>query len=406
MKLWRWSWLRLIFVCALAWADANAQESAPQESRPLGSPADLAKRASTGGELSPCFDKQSGERSEVRTAEAVESLPTKYRNWLTEDAPYIITSDERFAFLHLRTDQEWNQFIEQFWTRRSPNPDSFDNEFQIEHYRRIAFSDAHFDGDTAGWKSDRGQVYIVFGPPDQPKLESGGDLFGNRREQGYAAVQYPCENWDYRYLEGIGENIELKFSDDGSGNCRLQNMRDQIGPLAIKLGLNSDTAVPNTAERSDEQQLQLYIGLQRPPIVKYKDLEAVAICQLIRDDVPFDYRLEYAKATHGSTLARLVVEIPAEQLSPLIDEGKSSSSYEIFGRLSETNGWVITTFERTAEWDSYGHFDQHGPIESVEIVLEPGSHVLALVVKDVGSGAVGVVRATIDVPGFEHVGRS
>jgi GWxTD domain-containing protein len=407
MKHWRCCWLGLMLISSVGLAEANGQDNSPVEPQPSVSPVDTRNVTSTRVELLPCFDGQSGERSETRTDEAIERLPTKYRNWLTEDAAYIITSDERCAFLRPRTNLEWNQFIQQFWTRRSPNPDSLENDFQVEHYRRIAFANAHFEGDTAGWTSDRGRVYVVYGPPDQPKLQSGGDVFGNLTEEGYGTVQSPCKNWHYRYIEGVGDQIELKFSNDGSGNCRLQNMRDKLGPLAITLGLNSDSAAPGTGGLGNERTLEVYIRPQRPPVMNYKDLEAIAISHIVRDGVHFDYRMEYAKATQISTLARLIVEIRSEELSPLIEEGKSASGYGIFGRISKPNGWVVSTFERTGEWDSYRHWDQLNPFESVELVLEPGTYELALVAKDVSSGNVGVVHTTIDVPGFEqlHIAR-
>ncbi len=73
---------------------------------------------------------------------------------------YIISDEERKAFKNLSNDEEREAFIEQFWLRRNPNPDSPDNEFREEHYRRIAYANEHYAAGKPGWKTDRGHIYI------------------------------------------------------------------------------------------------------------------------------------------------------------------------------------------------------------------------------------------------------
>jgi len=94
-----------------------------------------------------------------------KELETPYRKWLNEDVTYIITDEERTAFKRLNTDDEREQFIEQFWLRRDPTPDTEENEFKEEHYRRIAYANEHYASGIPGWKADRGRIYITFGPP-------------------------------------------------------------------------------------------------------------------------------------------------------------------------------------------------------------------------------------------------
>jgi GWxTD domain-containing protein len=96
-----------------------------------------------------------------------KELGTPYRKWVNEDVAYIITVEERKAFERLRTDEEREQFIVQFWLRRDPTPGTAVNEFKQEHYRRIAYANERFATGIPGWKTSRGRIYIEEGPPDE-----------------------------------------------------------------------------------------------------------------------------------------------------------------------------------------------------------------------------------------------
>src|ERR1700734_3632364 len=144
----------------------------------------------------------------------LKELDTPYKQWLNEDVIYIISPEERQAFLQLATNEEREQFIEQFWLRRSTNPDLPDNDFKEEHYRRIAYANEHFASGIPGWKTDRGRMYIMWGPADEVDSHpTGGSYDRPSSEGGGETSTYPFEDWRYRYLEGIGENVELEFVD-------------------------------------------------------------------------------------------------------------------------------------------------------------------------------------------------
>src|SRR6202051_4892691 len=147
----------------------------------------------------------------------LKELDTPYKQWLNEDVVYIISPEERNAFGQLATNEEREQFIEQFWLRRSTNPDLPDNEFKAEHYRRIAYANEHYASGIPGWKSDRGRIYIMWGPPDEiDSHPTGGTYERPSAEGGGETSTYPFEDWRYRYLEGMGENVELEFVDPTS----------------------------------------------------------------------------------------------------------------------------------------------------------------------------------------------
>jgi GWxTD domain-containing protein len=130
-----------------------------------------------------------------------------YTKWLQEDVAYIILPAERLEFLRLETDRERAEFIRQFWLNRDPTPDTPENEFKEMHYRRIAFANLHYptaEG-KAGWKTDRGRIYIVYGPPDEIDDHSSSDHL--------APGQVPFIDWTYRWIEGMGTNVKIEFVD-------------------------------------------------------------------------------------------------------------------------------------------------------------------------------------------------
>ena len=147
----------------------------------------------------------------------LKELEGPYKTWLNEDVVYIISPEERTAFLQLNTNEEREQFIEAFWLRRSTNPDLPDNDFKEEHYRRIAYANEHFASGIPGWKTDRGRIYIIWGPPDEIESHPTGGTYDRPMEEGGGSTTtYPWETWRYRYLEGIQENVILEFVDPTS----------------------------------------------------------------------------------------------------------------------------------------------------------------------------------------------
>src|SRR5215469_14204007 len=169
---------------------------------------------STKNQTDPKATKQAAKQKSKNDKELFKELDSQYKKWLNEDVIYIITPEERSAFIHLQTNEEREQFIEQFWQRRNPDPDSAENTFKEEHYRRIAYTNEHFASGIPGWKTDRGRIYIMWGPPDEiDSHPSGGSYDRPASEGGGSTSTYPFEDWRYRYLEGIGEDVNIEFVD-------------------------------------------------------------------------------------------------------------------------------------------------------------------------------------------------
>ncbi len=151
-----------------------------------------------------------------------EKGTSSWQKWLNEDVVYIIDDQEKDAFERLTTDEERARFIEQFWERRNPTPGSTENKFKEEIYRRIAYANNHWVEGKPGWKSDRGRIYIKFGPPDEiDSHPAGGNYERPESEGGGTVVTYPFEQWRYSKFEDVG-SLTVEFVDtDGSGHLRM-----------------------------------------------------------------------------------------------------------------------------------------------------------------------------------------
>jgi GWxTD domain-containing protein len=361
----------------------------------------------------------------------LKELDTPYKQWLNEDVVYIISPEERNAFGQLATNEEREQFIEQFWLRRSTNPDLPDNEFKEEHYRRIAYANEHYASGIPGWKTDRGHMYIVWGPPDEIDSHPTGGTYDRPQEEGGGSTTtYPWETWRWRYIEGMGENVIMEFVDPtGSGEYHLTmdpsekdalthvpgaglSLMEQMG-LASKAdrftrsdGTNLPTTMGGTpASMNEFTRLEAYANAFKPPVVKFKDLEAIVTSRIVRDQVHFNWRTDFLKVTNDTVLVPVTVQIPNTQLSFQSKEGVHSATINIFGRVSTLTGRVVQTFEDSVSRDfPESLFQQSLKLQSIyqkAVPLRPGLYRLDLVIKDVQSGNVGVVNARLQVPRYE-----
>jgi len=360
----------------------------------------------------------------------LKELDSSYRQWLSEDVTYIISPDERNAFLQLDTNEEREQFIEQFWLRRSSNPDLPENDFKEEHYRRIAYANEHFASGIPGWKTDRGRMYIMWGPADEVESHPTGGTYDRPMEEGGGSTStYPWETWRWRYLEGIGENIILEFVDpSGSGEYHMtmdpgekdallhvpgaglsqmeaMGMSSKADRFSRSDGMTTPRSMGGTPESMNEfSRLELYAKVNKPPAVKFKDLEAVVTSRIVRDQVHFNWRTDYLKVTNDTVLVPVTIQIPNGQLSFTSKEGIHSATMNIFGRITTLTGRVVQTFEDSVSRDFPDSlFQQSLKLQSIyqkAVPLRPGLYRLDLVIKDVQSGNVGVVNSRLAVPRY------
>ena len=361
----------------------------------------------------------------------LKELDNAYKQWLTEDVTYIITPEERNAFLQLETNEEREQFIEQFWLRRSSNPDLPDNDFKEEHYRRIAYANEHFASGIPGWKTDRGRMYIMWGPPDEIESHPTGGTYDRPMEEGGGSTStYPWETWRWRYLEGIGENTILEFVDpSGSGEYHLtmdpsekdallhvpgaglsllesMGMASKTDRFSRSDGTNLPKSLGGTPASMDEfNRLELYAKVNKPPEVKFKDLESVVTHRIVRDQMHFNWRTDYLKVTNDTVLVPITIQIPNSQLSFQSKDGIHSAAINIFGRVTTLTGRIVQTFEDSVSRDFPDTlFQQSLKLQSIyqkAVPLRPGLYRLDLVLKDVQSGNVGAINNRLAVPRYE-----
>jgi len=376
---------------------------------------------------------QESERERKRREKKLRSeLATPYKKWLDEEVAYIITDEERTAFLRLATNEEREQFIEQFWLRRDPTPDTVENEFKEEHYRRIAYANERFASGIPGWRTDRGRMYIIWGPADEVETHPTGGAYDRPPEEGGGSTStYPFEKWRYRYLEGIGNDIILEFVDpSGSGEYRLTmdpsekdallhvpgaglsemealGMASKVDRFTRSDGTHLPKTMGATPARMNEfERLELYAKVQRPPPVKFKDLEEVVTSRLIRNQIHFDYRFDFLRVTGDTVLVPITVQIANRQMTFQNKEGVHSAVLNLFGRISTLTGRVVQTFEDVITRDFPESLLQQSlkssSIYQKAVPLRPGLYRLDIVLKDVQSGNVGVVNTRLAVPRYDE----
>lgn len=427
----------MVLVGALVLSPLDYRDSAQAQSQDASQAADQSPDQQS-QDQAQSQDKQEQKRNkkikQKSDSELKKELESQYKTWLDQDVVYIITPEERHTFLHLSTNEEREQFIEAFWQRRNPDPDSAENTFKEEHYRRIAYANEHYASGIPGWKTDRGKIYIMWGPPDEVDSHPTGGTWDRPMDQGGGeTTTYAYEDWRYRYLEGIGEDVELEFVDpSGTGEYHLTTdpsekdallrvpgggltMAESMG-LASKNSRFSNTDGTNMAENqlgssglpesmNEFTRLELEANIFRPPPVKFKDLEALSTSRIVRDQVKFDYRYDFLRITSDTVLVPITVQIPMRQLSFQEKDGVDTANMNLFARVTSLGGRVIQTFEDSLRTDVMAAQLQSSlgtsRIYQKAVPLAPGLYRLDIVLKDINSGNVGVVNTRLDVPAFQ-----
>jgi len=337
-----------------------------------------------------CFEEPHGAR------DAIHRLPESAHYWLAEDVVYIITPDERCAFLHLNTDQERERFIEQFWYRRTADPTSPNEGFKAEHYRRIVFANEKYGGQIAGWKTDRGRIYVLFGPPDSVDLVEDRRTAAAPPNQDTDTALHPTEKWRYHYVKGIGEKVEFHFEF-------LPRHTDYVlAPSDQELLANADL-FPNPFPVTPGA-INLNVIAERPPEIRSKDLEAVLVSRVVRDQVKFNHRIAFTAVTHATTLTRIDIQIPCEACA---DDGQvvPSVAYPLLIRISKPSGWVVDTSEPSAAIAGYERSGSGITLSAhADVPLAPGTYQLAIAAKNATTGEAGVLLTQLDVPTYESLG--
>jgi len=415
----------LAFVFFLA-SFAAAQEPKSDSSGQAGSTSPQAQGKDNDPLKRPLSEKQRKE-NEKRFKQEVSG---SYKKWLNEDVAYIITDEERAAFKQLSNDEERDNFIEAFWQRRDPTPDTVENEFKEEHYRRIAYANEHYAAGIPGWKSDRGRIYIVYGPPDEIESHPSGGTYERPIEEGGGSTStYPFEDWRYRYIEGIGQEVIIEFVDDcmcGSYEMTMdRSKKDALlytpnGGLTLyeQMGMASKASrftngglerlgtgpFSNDLQTKQFDRLEQFYKLQKPPAVKFKDLEEVVSHKISVNLMPFDVRADFVRVTSDTVLVPVTIQIKNRDVTFVNKDGVQRGTVNIFGRVTTLAGRIAQTFEDTVQVDEPAELlpkvIENSNVYWKALPLRAGRYRFDIVVKDVNGDRKGSWSKGIVVPEY------
>lgn len=359
-------------------------------------------------------------------------LKNVYKKWLENDVAYIITNEEKKAFKALATDEERENFIENFWRRRDPNPDTEENEYREEYYERIAYANEHFTSGIPGWKTDRGRIYIAHGKPDSVESHpSGGAYDRPSHEGGGSTTTYPFEIWFYRHLDGIGDGLEIEFVDPtGTGEYRLARDASEKDALKFVPGAGLTTAESlGLADKADRivgagsgqlgyqreqdspfRRLEIQTGLMRPPSVKFGDLQSLAGGDsgtiLDKDPVDFDLRIDFFRQSDDRVIAAFTIQTSNKELQFEEVGGLKQATMNIFGRITAVSGKRSGIFEdsvtATATTEELTDARDRKSVYQKAIALTPGTYKVDVVVRDVGTGNRGIRNLGFVVPKYDE----
>ncbi len=356
-------------------------------------------------------------------------LNKAYKDWLEKDVAYIITDEERKAFKKLQTDDERERFIEEFWRRRDPDPDTNENEYREEYYERIAYANEHFASGIPGWKTDRGRIWIMYGKPDETESHPAGGAYNRESYEGGGSTStYPFERWFYRYLAGVGSGIEIEFVDPtGSGEYRIARNPDEKDALlhvpgagltlAEEMGLSDKSdrianlggvGMPNYQREQDSpfSRLQILADLQRPPQIKFNDLASAVNTPVIEDNpLNFDVRVDFFRQSDERVITAFTVQTDNQNLVFKDSGGLQEATLNIFGKITHVSGRRAGAFEdpvtTRATPEELTEAKERKSAYQKAVALTPGRYRVDVIVRDTASGATGVRHVGFEVPKYD-----
>ncbi|HUE80704.1 MAG TPA: GWxTD domain-containing protein [Pyrinomonadaceae bacterium] len=374
-------------------------------------------------------NSQRGQDPSERPRNVKPELKKAYKDWLEKDVAYIITDEERKAFRKLETDDERERFIEEFWRRRDPDPDTDENEFKEEYYERIAYANEHFASGIPGWKTDRGRIWIMYGKPhDRETHPMGGSYERPSWEGGGSTSTYPFEIWFYRYLPGVGSGIEIEFVDPtGSGEYRIaRNPFEKDAMLMVPgagMTLSEQLGLTSKADRvagafgignqnyqreqdSPFSRLQLLADLSRPPQVKFNELATAVNTGVIEDNpLNFDVQVDFFRQSDERVITAFTIQAENKDLVFQDSGGLQTARMNIFGRIISVAGRRVGIFEdpviTTATPQELIDAKNRKSAYQKAVPLVPGTYKVDVIVRDVTSGATGIRQVGFTVPRYD-----
>ncbi len=361
-----------------------------------------------------------------------KELAGPWKKWMNEDVVYIITDEEKKAFKQLRTDDERQTFVENFWARRDPTPDTEENEYKEEHYRRIAYANDHYASGIPGWKTDRGMIYIKYGPPDEIDAHPSGGSYERPIEEGGGETStYPFEDWRYRYIEGVGTNVQIEFVDttmsgeyhfslDPEEKDALLYVPGAGLTLSEQMGMSTQSQrftrtdgthlgtgnQPLPESMNEFTRLEQYANLQKAPVIKFKDLEAAVNSSIRYNTLPMQVRADYVRVTDSTVLTSISLLFKNNDLNYATKEKVSKATINLYGRVTSLTRKPVNWFEDTVSAEVPAEMLQQAmtgsQIYSKTIPLAPGTYRLNIVAKDTVGNTMNNFEMALNVPHYDE----
>jgi len=385
--------------------------------------------SATGQEQDP-LKRPLSKKQQKAGRDAISGKEHSLRKWPDEDVSVIITKEERDAFNLLSNEEERERYTEIFWQNRDPTPDTIENEYRDEYYRRVAYANERFSSGVPGSKTDRGRIYILHGPPDEIESHPSGGTYERPLQQGGGTTTtFPFETWRYRYLEGVGDDVVLEFVDScmcgdyhmtidpnekdallhtpGAGLTQYEQMgltskADRIA------GIGNSTLGPNSGMDTTKQfdKLEQWALLNQAPKVKFKDLEEVVNHKINVNLMPFDIRTDFVRVTGDTVLVPVTIQVKNKDITFINKDGIQRGTVNIFGRVTGMTGKIAQTFEDTVQVDVPNDLLEktqlHSSLYWKALPLRPGRYRFDVVVKDINGDRVGTWSHGVQVPDFNE----
>ena len=419
-----------VTAAALCGLNPTQQTAPPSPATPPPAAQSSSSSSSTPSETvsKPLTKKQIAKKQK----ELEKELAGPWKKWMNEDVLYIITDEEKQAFKRLKTDEERQSFVESFWQRRDPTPDTEENEYKEEHYRRIAYANDHYASGIPGWKTDRGMIYIKYGPADEiDSHPSGGSYERPIEEGGGETSTFPFEDWRYRYIEGVGTNVMIEFVDTTmSGEYHISldpeekdallyvpgaglTLSEQMG-MADKTqrfnrtdGTHLGTGTQPLPESMNEfSRIENYANLMKAPVIKFKDLDAVVSSNIKYNTLPMAVRADFIRVTDSTVYANIMVQFKNSDLNYATKDKIAKATINIYGRITTLTRRSVNWFEDTVSSEMPAEMLQQAmngsQIYSKRVPLAPGTYRLNIVAKDTVGNTMNTYELALNVPHYEE----
>lgn len=362
-----------------------------------------------------------------------ETTGNVLKGWINE-VDLIMTDAERSAFKKLTTDEERENFSENFWLIRDPTPDTPENEYRDQFYERIDYANDHFASGIAGMRTDRGKMYILNGPPDEIQSHpAGGTYHRTYEEGGGVTTTFPFETWRYRHLEGAkGDNVIYEFVDSSNSNeykleidpgakDALRNMpnmgltaaevangtdkSERMNKSNSLLGSSSpDLPTTNLSVNNMFDMLEKYNRAYEPLDVKYNDLLVPAATRLSEKQLPFKVQTNYVKVTTDTVRTLISIQIMNRDLSFQENGGAQTATIHIKGSISRIdNRRMPGGFNHDAVLGPFLTKDFIARADTPNIFQEtawltPGRYKLQVTIEDKHAQTIGMQPIVLNVP--------